>query len=150
MRLSKRGWNNVIIFAMLVMIILFNLSDIFKSEQASLEAVPLLPEHALVMSIEYADWKVERIGQSWRRSPGTTDTNDLSALAASWQSAMVQALPAEPTLTDASPMVAVVWLAGEAQGRVYEFYRQGESTLLRHDQTWYQLISPNLELLINA
>ncbi|WP_026376528.1 hypothetical protein [Aestuariibacter salexigens] len=151
MRLSQRAWNNVIIFAMLVMIVLFNLSDIFKSDSsAEYQPRPLLPDDALVMTIELDGSSVERIGQGWRQTPVSEHESDLAALVQAWQSAVVEQVDSQPELNQRSPQVVIIWLAGESQGRVFEFYPQQSDVLLRYQQSWYRLLSPGLERLINA
>ena len=64
-RLSKRGFNNVVIFAMLGMIFLFNL-DRFVPQSQQPVSLPLLPENAHVLKIEQSGYKLERVGQQWR------------------------------------------------------------------------------------
>ena len=50
-RLSQRAMNNVVIFAMLIMIALFNL-DAFLPKKARPLVTPLIPEDAYVLKIE--------------------------------------------------------------------------------------------------
>ena len=151
MRLSQRAWNNVIIFAMLAMILLFNLSDIFKGSDYDAQSIrPLLPRDAVIMTIDYGDWKIERIGQGWRRTPAGPENVALSDIITQWQAATLQSARTDIVMPDSLPVVVVVWLAGEGQGRVFEFYPLPTTTLIRHANAWYELLTPKFEQLINA
>ena len=67
MRLSRTGWNNVIIFAMLLMIFLFNglHHKLMQSDSSDL-IQPLLPTNSFVLTLAYPEMKIERVGTSWR------------------------------------------------------------------------------------
>ena len=69
-RLSKKGWNNVLIFSMLLMIMVFNgMHKKFNGSDPQMTEVPLLPENSLVLTVKYPHTTIERIGQSWRSQP---------------------------------------------------------------------------------
>ena len=67
MRLSRKGWNNVIIFSMLIMIFFLNgLHKKIGSDETQAQLQPLLPVQSFVLTLEFSDQKIERIGTSWR------------------------------------------------------------------------------------
>lgn len=76
MRLSKRGWNNVLIFACLGMIIIFNLMSGKINDNAEGSIVTVLPEQSMILTLEYPNVSVERLGTSWRINPSNLLASD--------------------------------------------------------------------------
>lgn len=71
MRLSKKAWNNVLIFAVLAMIFIFNFSHkkMLHNENSSPKQATLLPSQSMILTMQGPDYTVERIGRSWRSRP---------------------------------------------------------------------------------
>lgn len=147
--LSQRGMNNVVIFAMLLMIALFNLNA-FLPEKDKPARLPLLAQDAYVTKITQDQFALERIGQQWRQAGLTqplTITPDEQY--AAWMSAQLDIVDT-PTDIDA-PMVVVVWLAGRVNGEVYAFYpavNQISTTYVKLGGQWYQLMGTELSQLL--
>ncbi len=138
-RLSRTGWNNLIIFAMLFMIFLFNgLHHKLLNSNAEEGERALLPLNSLVLTIEFDSVKVERIGKGWRTTG--VDTVDLAGLVNSWQSQLMvpmnDTVPSEKVLTHAT-----FWLAGLENGYTFSLHQyQSEYYLFDRDkQIWYAL-----------
>ncbi|WP_372767220.1 hypothetical protein [Pseudoalteromonas sp.] len=90
-RLGRTGWNNVIIFAMLIMIFLFNGLH-HKIMSSSEEAVQsLLPANSTVLTYQYSDFKIERIGTSWRTNKQLN--LDIELLDLNWRQATGEVIP---------------------------------------------------------
>lgn len=71
MKMSRRGWNNIIIFAVASMILIFKYVELHKQE-ASPElslAGQLLPQGATVLRLELPELVIERVGTEWRSEP---------------------------------------------------------------------------------
>lgn len=138
LRLSKRAWNNVLIVSMLVMILLFNTTSNFLNDgdQQTLN-MPLLPQGSVLMTLELGDIKVERIGRGWRSNanPAVPEAN-LSRLVARWSEAQMSVFGIPST---EQPLVAIVWLAGDTQGQVFQLYPAGKDTLVQYQQQWFIL-----------
>lgn len=71
MKMSRRGWNNIIIFAVASMILIFKYVELHKQE-----AVPeykqsglLLPQGATILRLELPELVIERVGTEWRSEP---------------------------------------------------------------------------------
>ena len=143
LRLSQRAWNNVLIFAMLFMILLFNTSNNFLvNNDDEPENVPLLPESAVVMSIEFGARKLQRIGQGWRVTPAQQVNEEaLHQLVDRWQRTTMQAESSRPMN---SPHVIVVWLAGKAEGLVYQFEQQDKRLWVRVQEQTFLVADTNL------
>ncbi|WP_432455391.1 MULTISPECIES: hypothetical protein [unclassified Agarivorans] len=71
MKMSRRGWNNIIIFAVAAMILVFKYVEI-NDKSVSVEASAaqqLLPVGATILRIELPDLLIERLGTEWRSKP---------------------------------------------------------------------------------
>ena len=136
-RLSRKAWNNVIIFAMLIMILLFNsTTNILNRSNVEQSAQPLLPDGAVLMTLESNGFKIERIGSGWRINSDLAELQTASSeLVERWQSTIMH--PAEAAETSGQPEVVVAWLAGESSGRVYQLYKVNEQTLVAVDDGHY-------------
>ena len=85
MGLSRKGWNNVLIFACMGMIILFNLMNDKLVANAEGEVVSILPEQSMILTLEYPQFSVERLGTSWRVTPGEKlEQDNVAPLIEAW------------------------------------------------------------------
>lgn len=137
-RLSKRAWNNVIIFAMLIMIIMFNMTNnILTGDIGVQKTYSLLPEGAVLMTLEFGPEKIERIGRGWRTSSKQIiDEAELARITAQWQNAEMAPTDKFPTT---NTLVVVAWLAGETQGRVYQLADHPQGLGIFIDNQYYVL-----------
>ena len=102
MRLSNRGWNNVLIFATLFMIVLFNTThQKFVAGDDDIERQSLVPETAIIQVIDYSGVRLERIGSNWRVQSALDDLPELNSqqLVANWQSMQFEFITSEPDLS---------------------------------------------------
>ena len=71
-KLSRSGWNNVIIFSVMGFILLINLTQKNTFMHATPENTEqfLIAEHAVILSLTVnQQTHIERIGQTWRSMP---------------------------------------------------------------------------------
>lgn len=146
---SKRTVNNIVIYAMLLMVFMFNIDKFLPSaKQAAL--TPLLPDDAYVLKIDMDQYRLERVGQSWRWNitPAKHGAASPESQRAAWQRAKLlsEASPSND-VSNINPYIAVVWLAGEGTGRVYAIY-PGDTTWVRYQQQWFSLHQATLEELL--
>ncbi|MEW9798054.1 hypothetical protein [Alteromonas sp. CYL-A6] len=148
-RLSQRAMNNVVIFAMLAMIALFNLNS-FLPQPTSDDVLSVIGSNDFVLKIEQDGNVLERAGQQWRQrtqttpQPAITPQQQLRA----WQTATLVPVSFATNAPSTSPVVAVVWLAGQSQGQVYAFYPSESGTLVKYNGSWYQLRDASLSSLL--
>lgn len=148
-RISPKIMNNIVIFAMLLMILLFNL-DRFLPQPDAPQLRPLLPPDAYVLRIEQGQYKLERAGQGWRQSQldAPVDITPATQLQA-WQQGQLAPLDNVPeAVNQLAPLVVVVWLAGYNQGQVFAFYPTAEATFVKADQQWFRLKAVSLPTLL--
>lgn len=141
MQLSRKGWNNVLIFSMLLMIFFFNglhkkLNNV--PEAQGVQAV--LPAQSFVLALTFPEQKIERIGTAWRsqqlQSDGLlsdkfTTQQHMASLVAQWQGlelTLAETQTSEQTLTPI--YVATLWLAGEQLPFVYQLFDDGKQYYL--------------------
>jgi hypothetical protein len=147
-KLSQRGWNNVIIFSMLILIMLFNFSsDLLNdgSDEAS-SLLTLVSTSMTITIIEFEQEKIERIGQGWRAISGQYGNEVLTSLVDHWVNAEISIF--EQSHNWQSPTSTVqLWFAGQVLPIEYQFMQLSDKTLVKIDKEIYQLISPNYQVL---
>ncbi|MCV2886154.1 hypothetical protein OE749_15785 [Aestuariibacter sp. AA17] len=137
LRLSQKAWNNVLIISMLLMIVLFSSTHniLLNNADKRPDVMQLLPEDAVIMSLQIGAHKIERIGQGWRMFPSVGySESTLAQYISHWQTLMVRSSSDERV---SSPYVVVIWLAGEAKGRVFKLFKKGEQTYLSSQGHYY-------------
>lgn len=94
-KLSRKGWNNVIIVVVLIVITLLHRLEQAQQENSAKRARPLLPESAVVLTWQGPSWQIERIGQGWRSAPDLgLGSAQLAARIEMWQGWLLP--PASP------------------------------------------------------
>lgn len=87
-KLSRSGWNNVIIFTVMGFILLINVTNknVFTSKENKASEQFVLGADAvlLTLSINHV-LSIERIGRSWRATPERISGQALSQMMRSWQ-----------------------------------------------------------------
>lgn len=135
MRLSKRAWNNVLIFACLGMITIFNLMSGKLIENAEGTIVSILPEQSMVLTLEYPTVSIERLGTSWRVNPSDKiQPDDVERIINAWLT-----MSGEMSLatSDEEGYRVTLWLAG--QEHPMKLWIQPESKLITNilsQKTW--------------
>jgi uncharacterized protein YbdZ (MbtH family) len=138
-RLTKTAWNNIIIFAMLLMILLFNTtSNILNTPSDMPDEVSLLPQGSVLMTLQSNGVQLERIGTGWRvDSEDASIQAQIDPLLTHWTSSIMT--PTERPESLPAGQVVVLWLAGESKGLVYSLYPFEQGTLVEFEQRFYTL-----------
>ncbi|MDM7859279.1 hypothetical protein QTP81_01500 [Alteromonas sp. ASW11-36] len=120
MKLSARAFNNILIFAMLAMIMLFNIDTWLPRPEAD-SRLRLIEENDLVLKVQLEDARLERIGTDWRVINPAIQGVDAQEVIQAWHSARLTLaqLPTDP-LTQYS---AQVWLAGNPDAVQLTFWQ---------------------------
>jgi hypothetical protein len=152
-KLSQRGWNNVIIVSMLMLIMLFNFSSNLLNDggDATSSLITLVPLNMTITTMKFEKRTVERVGQSWRTTPREYaekySHQELVSLIEHWSSAQINLLEQSPNWQSPTSIVKI-WFAGQVLPIEYQFMQLGEKTFVKKDEQIYQLISPIYQLLI--
>ena len=70
MQLSRRGWNNVLIFAVLAMMLVFQYSGKkIEGDESAGQYQAALPAHAVVLSMQFDNIQIQRVGSQLTTLP---------------------------------------------------------------------------------
>lgn len=151
MKLSKTGWNNVIIFSVMAIIILINATNdrLFPKEE-NLSEQTILPEHSVILTlaINYADGSsalFERVGRTWQLTTQGVDIqktdNQIEQMMFAWQQS-TGLIQASEIIIDGDIGVTVnIALAGESETRTLILYPLEDQLLIKKqlNSTWLSL-----------
>lgn len=155
LRLSKRAWNNILIFSMLVLILILNLDQFSSNDKAQARLVVAQGEYILSMQINQLE--IEKAGSQWRINPNAIAPSNmptaqqLQSIILAWQQAYVQPADIEfDSQQFASPDTLVsLNLAGSNTPIVVAFFIVNEQVYLVLNKQVYVLMSPNIEQLLS-
>ena len=158
MKLSRTGWNNVIIFSVMGFILLINATNqrLFPSKQLSSDTeVQLLTETQLILSmtVNFDDTDlvtIERIAQTWRATPTKIQGQGLDEMMRSWQSATGEQMPNIPIVLPEDAIYVTLMIAGRMSAFKLVLYSSQEQ-LIVHDlqnDTWLSLPAQMVEQLL--
>jgi len=132
MRLSKRGWNNVLIFGVLIIVFLFNFSHKLLL-QPKVHQRTLISSELMIVEIKTPDFSIKRAGRSWTSEPNLgLSEHQLSLLVQNWQTLPLQTQGAIVNPKD--PFIMQVYTANQEQPIIVKLIQQGENYLLQTDQ----------------
>ena len=146
-RLSKKGWNNVLIISMLIMIFVFN-SDLFNrtsSDEANVP-VPIFGQNQVLLVADFGQFKIERIGNSWRQVGGA-EISDISLLAQTWTQLIGTPIESLEDL-HSDPYIVVLTFAGESNKRVTETFIEASGGYMRHKGVLFDISPINPQQLL--
>lgn len=155
MALSRRDWNNVIIFAVLALMLLFFIVPqqlaLLKQQQQPAEKV--VAEGFSLMQLQFAETNIQQAGTFWHFQPQVASKNSAAEIASAWQQLQLQA-SVKPVALDTPPLKTMVLVLAGAdsaqhwwlflQQRQYYLQRQGQSTLYPINEVQYQQLFPQL------
>ena len=156
MKLSKSGWNNVIIFSVLSMILIINLTNgkLFPDNDTSSAGNEraLINEHAVILTLKINQQvMIERIGQTWRSQPATISRQALEQMMFSWQQLSVLEVTAPTDVTNSTnPIIVTLNITGQEQPAVLGLYPLKDQFLIYHhqDKKWFSLSAQLYQQLI--
>ena len=151
-RLSQRGWNNVLIFTSMFLIILFNYSsNMFSADFVTNEPATLVEQDELIQAIDFSGIELQRVGSSWRvlSRIATANVEQPAAFVEQWQLQPLEQLDSEPViLQSAERLPVVVWLVGQSEGLIFEFFiDHNEQTVYVNNKAtgqWFVMSYPML------
>jgi hypothetical protein len=141
-KLSRAGWNNVIIFAVLGFILLINAThdNVFYSpdgsEQKTSHETPILGNDAVVLTLTINQQiKIERIGKTWRAIPANISGQALEQMMMSWQKTISSKIDAPIDIDEQLALIVNVELAGKAQALLLSLHATANELLIFNHQT---------------
>jgi hypothetical protein len=136
MGLSRKAWNNVVIFSMLLMIFFLNgFHHKLNPDEQNLSVQRLFPEQSFILAMAFPGYKIERIGTAWRiNGPWQADNEMLKNTVNQWQATELE--PANVSLSSEQAItVAQFWLAGHELPWSFHLYYDAKNYYLFDKQT---------------
>jgi hypothetical protein len=135
MKLSRAGWNNVIIFSVMAFILLINVTNnkMFSDVEATVEAdsSTLFGQHATILTLTFSPHVViERIGKTWRATPAIFSEQALEQMMRSWKKSEGDIVKVPPVLDEKMALVVIVELAGEDEPQQLNLYATDTELLI--------------------
>lgn len=152
MKLSKTGWNNVIIFSVMAIIVLINTTNdkLFPQEDSNKAEQLILPQHAVILTlaISYSENEnilLERVGRSWQIT--TTglkiekNENQIEQMMFAWQQSRGLVQASEIIIDSDTGLTVNIALAGEEQMRNFILYTLSDQLLVykQDENIWLAL-----------
>ena len=140
MRLSARGWNNVLIFSVLIVVFLFNFSHKLLLKP-KVHQRTVISSKLMIVEIKTPDFSIKRSGRNWVSEPNLgLSEHQLALLVQNWQNKPLQTQGAILQPKDA--FIMQVYTANEIQPIIVKLIQQGEDYLLQTDE--------DMSLFLNA
>lgn len=151
--LSQRGWNNVLIFASLFMIVLFNVThQKFIANGESDTMTTLISPNSIIQSIDYSGLKFERLGAGWRTvSELPIDDTSANDFAQAWRSLLVKPLMSSPDTRQVDLNFPIaIYTTGSDQIWVFEILTTNDSAYIQNKNSgqWHQITANDLSKLV--
>lgn len=151
MALSRRDWNNVIIFSVLGLILFFYLVPqqlALRKEQQ--QSVKVVPDAFTLLQLQFPQTNVQQAGVLWHFQPQLQSGNSAAEIASAWQQLELQSETNPPELNTQPLQQVVVLLAGADDAQYwwlfkqkhYYLQRQGVAAIYRLSDSQYQQLFP--------
>jgi hypothetical protein len=117
-KLSRAGWNNVIIFVVMGFILLINVTqdNLFSSSTNTQQEQSVLGEHAVILTLTVNQQvKIERIGKTWRAVPANISGQALEQMMMAWHQSLGVLIDAPKDIDHQLALIVSVELAGQPQ-----------------------------------
>jgi len=149
MRLSRTGWNNVIIFSVMIIIIFLNFTNdkLFRRNDAGeyTQNIPIFKEHAVILTLAINHKiQITRLGKDWRITPKNMviSLQALEQMMLSWQTATGNSETLKYDLSKQTAIEITAELAGEEQPYQLNLFPTQDQLLVFNKQTQQWLSLP--------
>lgn len=150
MAISRRAFNNILIYVSLGMLIIFQSPQWLKQQEQERQPAQLLQPlfSAPITRLQGQGWQLERTGEQWQSQPTIAQPQTLIA---DWQ--RLQLLPladdsAAATALSQPEQSVLVWLQGQHVPMTIRLVRAGDQLLLEADGLRGQLPRQAYQTLI--
>lgn len=133
MRLSRKGWNNVLIFGVLIIIFIFNFSHKLRLS-SDLQQRTVIRNDLTIVEIKTPDFKIIRSGRTWKSEPDLgLSKQQLVSLVDNWQNLELETRPA--IKTDNSVYPIAIYISKQEQPISVLLLQHGDDYLLQIDSS---------------
>jgi hypothetical protein len=144
-KLSKTGWNNVIIISVMSFILLINVTskNIFSNDKVDNSEVTLLGEYAVILTLTInKQLVIERIGKTWRATPANINGQALEQMMLAWQQSIGASVHAPNDIDQQLALIVSVELAGQAEPTLLSIHATDQELLVFNHLTEQWLSMP--------
>lgn len=148
-KLSKTGWNNVIIFAVMGFILLINATnkDVFSQREnensQTAKEQPLIAEEQVILTLQINNViEIKRVGKSWQAIPANINSQALEQMMMSWQQSVGTRLEEPPEFTREFSLDVKLDIAGMSLPLALNFYATDEQLLVFNQTSQQWLVMP--------
>jgi hypothetical protein len=138
MKLSRTGWNNVIIFSVMIFILVINVTNkkLYSSDDAENSAqLTIFAKHAVILSLSIDQQiNINRVGRTWQTNPAKISGQALEQMMLTWQEIEGVTVVQPPELDRQMALVVSVELAGEEQTNVLNLFITNNELLIFNNQ----------------
>ncbi|XQW85271.1 hypothetical protein ACOYR1_00655 [Thalassotalea piscium] len=142
-KLSRSGWNNVIIFAVMGFILLINVTNknVFSRKEIASEQAVLGADAVLLTLTINHEISIERVGRNWRATPERLSGQALNQMMRSWQLLEGQVIQAPEGIDLKMALVIQVEIASSPQVIKLNLLATDTELLMYNEQTdlWFSL-----------
>ena len=154
-KLSRTGWNNIIIFSVMGVILLINLTQRPANHDPSTASheQALFSQSQLILTLEIQQHVViERIGRTWRSTPALIQGQALDQMMMSWQQVSGKAVEQPAHVDLKMGLVVSLAIAGEANLMQLQLYDLDDTLYIYKTaaEQWYALPLPLFSQLLPA
>ncbi|WP_354622801.1 hypothetical protein [Psychromonas sp. MME2] len=129
MRLSRKGWNNVLIFAVFTIIFIFNFGHKLTANKKPV-ALSIIDKNLTLVEIKTPDFRVTRVGRSWQSQPNLgLSAKQLATLVNNWQQLTLN--PHEPIPLGSHPYTILIYSADREEPITVNLIQQGDDYVLQ-------------------
>jgi hypothetical protein len=128
-KLSRRNWNNVLIFA--VLILMFALYGIpQRLAQLNTPGHRLLPADSELLMVAFANQRLIKAGPQWQLQPQSSKAVDAEQLAVAWQHSLLSPVEVATDKSRVPVAQASVQLVGQTAPLIWLLYPDSEGRFL--------------------
>lgn len=148
-KLSKTGWNNVIIFVVMGFILLINATNkkIYSPDENSAanssQEIALVGAENIILTLKINNVvAIERIGRTWRATPASISGQALAQMMMSWQQSSGEAMAQAPEIDRQLSLDVQLDLAGQTELLQLSFYATEQQLLIFNKTSQQWLVMP--------
>jgi len=145
MKLSRTGWNNVIIFVVMTFILVINATNkqlFSEDDTVSTIEQSLLGNGSVILTLALnSNILIERIGRTWRATPTKLSGQALEQMMMSWQQVTGDVVAEAPIVDQKMALIITINLAGQEEATVLNLYSVADELLVfnHQSQLWFSL-----------
>ncbi|WP_198438663.1 hypothetical protein [Moritella sp. F3] len=152
MQLSRRGWNNVLIFAVLAMMLIFQYSGKkMNGDDSESQYQSALPSRAVVLSMQFDNIQIQRVGSQLATKPELgLSQPQLQQIIKAWESATFKPVAKDVVIANLAYGINISFeLANLAEPVILILYQIDSGYLLQNWQSQLlQIDEAELQVLL--